>query len=86
MQKPNSAAPNKAAVYDAKANNELLFKGGLCAAIGLGVLLSPAFMGGSGLREVVAQASTVGWFALVLGGALLAKGIVRRWKALSALS
>jgi len=67
--------------FNHKANNELLFKGVVCAVIGLAVLLGPGFMGESNLRGVVAQASTVGWFALVLGGVLTAKALARRWKA-----
>lgn len=66
---------------DHKANNELLFKGLLCAAIGLAVLIVPAFMAETDMRSVIANASTVGWFALILGGAFTAKALVRRWKA-----
>lgn len=76
-----AAATERPRSFNHKANNELLFKGLLCAAIGLAVLVGPAFMGESGMRGVIAQASTVGWFALVLGGALTAKALARRWKA-----
>ncbi|MES2954158.1 MAG: hypothetical protein V4711_01820 [Pseudomonadota bacterium] len=50
-----------------KANNELLFKGCLCALIGLSVLVSPHFIKSPGMQGIVAGASLVGWFALVLG-------------------
>ena len=66
---------------DHKANNELLFKGLLCVAIGLAVLIAPAFMAATDMRSVIANASTVGWFSLILGGAFTAKALVRRWKA-----
>ncbi len=55
-----------------KANNELLFKGILCALIGLGVLLSPRYIQSPGMQGIVAGAALVGWFALVLGGAFIA--------------
>lgn len=66
---------------DHKANNELLFKGLLCVAIGFAVLIAPAFMAATDMRSVIANASAVGWFALVLGGAFTSKALVRRWKA-----
>jgi len=50
-----------------KANNELLFKGCLCVLIGLAVLVSPHFIKSPGMQGIVAGASLVGWFALVLG-------------------
>lgn len=91
MVKHNPRSPNRVPLetqsqsskrqFDHKANNELLFKGVLCALIGLAVLIGPAFMGASDVRGVIAQASTVGWFALVLGGVLTAKALARRWKA-----
>lgn len=50
-----------------KANNELLLKGGMCVLIGLTVLVSPYFIKSPGMQDIVAGASLVGWFALVLG-------------------
>lgn len=50
-----------------KANNELLFKACLCALIGAAVLVSPYFIKSPGMQGIVAGASMVGWFALVLG-------------------
>ncbi len=61
---------------DRKADNELLVKGGLCVFIGLGVLLAPHIAMSPGIQHVVAQASVVGWFALVLGCAFI--GVVAR--------
>ena len=89
MRKPAPRAPSPLSNapeaplrrFNHKANNELLFKGVLCTLIGLGVLISPSFMAATEMRGVIAGASTVGWFALVLGGAFAAKALVRRWKA-----
>jgi VIT1/CCC1 family predicted Fe2+/Mn2+ transporter len=50
-----------------KANNDLLIKSGLCVLIGLAVLVSPYFITSPGMQGIVAGASLVGWFALVLG-------------------
>ena len=65
----------------AKANNELLFKGILCMLIGLGVLLSPYFITSPGMQGIVAQSALVGWFALVLGVALVGLSVRRRMAA-----
>lgn len=54
-----------------KANNEILFKGILCALIGLAVLISPSFITSPGMQGIVAKSSLVGWFALVLGAAFI---------------
>jgi len=53
--------------HNTKANNELLFKGILCAVMGLAVLLAPTFIQSPGMQGIVASSSWVGWFALVLG-------------------
>ncbi|MDO9359913.1 MAG: hypothetical protein Q7T70_13070 [Polaromonas sp.] len=62
-----------------KANNELLFKGCLCAAIGLAVLISPYFIKSPGMQGIVAGASLVGWFALVLGLAFVGVYLRRKF-------
>ncbi|MFI5444951.1 hypothetical protein [Polaromonas sp. UC242_47] len=61
-----------------KANNELLFKGVLCALIGLAVLIGPYFISSPGMQGIVASASLVGWFALVLGAAFIGVYLRRR--------
>lgn len=61
-----------------KANSELLQKGILCALIGLTVLISPYFIKSPGMQGIVASASLVGWFALVLGCALVVRYLMRR--------
>ncbi|MCO5355157.1 hypothetical protein [Acidovorax kalamii] len=50
-----------------KANKELLFKAVTCALIGLVILLAPYVARSDSVRELMAQATLVGWFALVLG-------------------
>jgi uncharacterized membrane protein HdeD (DUF308 family) len=77
---PPTRRPNKPASRQAddKASNELLFKGILCALIGVGVLASPYFITSPGMQGIVAKASLVGWFALVLGCAFIGVHIWRR--------
>jgi len=53
------------------SNNELLFKGLLCALIGLAVLLAPYFIKSPGMQGIVANSTLVGWFALALGCGLM---------------
>ena len=53
--------------HSTKANNELLFKGILCALIGAAVLIAPYFIKSPGIQGIVANSALVGWFALVLG-------------------
>jgi uncharacterized membrane protein HdeD (DUF308 family) len=74
MSKPDSRTGKSRA----QANNELLQKGILIALIGLAVLLSPYFIKSPEMRAIVAGAYLVGWFALVLGGALLVQYVLRR--------
>ncbi len=71
-RQPASRQPDK------KASQELLFKAILLGLIGLGVLLSPYFITSPGMQGIVAQASVVGWFALVLGVAFLGLYLKRR--------
>ena len=72
-QKPNNA-------INRKSNNDLLIKGILCVLIGLGVLVSPYFITSPGMQGIVANSAAVGWFALVLGFALM--GLYwRRWRS-----
>jgi uncharacterized membrane protein HdeD (DUF308 family) len=65
----------------AKADKELLFKGVTCALIGLVILLAPYVARSGSVRELMAQATVVGWFALVLGIAFGVQYGLRRAKA-----
>lgn len=56
-----------------KADKDQLVKGITCALIGCVILLAPYIARSPGVRELMAQAAAVGWFALVLGVALLAR-------------
>ncbi len=62
-----------------RANNELLIKGILCALIGLAVLIFPYFIQSPDMQSTVADASLVGWFALVLGCAFIGLYLRRRF-------
>ncbi|MBB6564070.1 uncharacterized membrane protein HdeD (DUF308 family) [Acidovorax soli] len=62
----------------AKADKEMLFKGITCALIGLVILLAPYVARSGGVRDLMAQATLVGWFALVLGGAFIVNYLLRR--------
>ena len=77
-RRPNNPATRQA---DSKANKELLFKAILLGLIGLGVLLSPYFITSPGMQGIVANASLVGWFALVLGCAFMGLYVKRRLSA-----
>ena len=68
-------SPDRAA---RKPDRDLLFKGVLCAAIGLAVVFGPSFMADSPLRQMVGQSTLVGWFALVLGAAFIAQFLWQR--------
>lgn len=61
-----------------QAANDLLIKGILCAAIGLIVLLAPRFIQTAEMQNIVGASAPVGWFALVLGVALIARWALRR--------
>jgi uncharacterized membrane protein HdeD (DUF308 family) len=77
-RRPNNPATRR---VDRKANSDLLIKGILCVLIGLGVLVSPHFISSPGMQGIVAKATLVGWFALVLGCALLGLYLKRRMTA-----
>lgn len=74
MSKPDSRTGKR----HAKANSDLLQKGILIALIGLAVLLAPYFIKSPELQAIVAASSLVGWFALVLGVALIGQYVLRR--------
>jgi hypothetical protein len=58
----------------------MLERGLLCILIGAAVLLAPHFLQSPGWRETIAGAHLVGWFALVLGVALVAVDLLQRAK------
>lgn len=62
-----------------KQDNDVLFKGVVCALIGAVILLAPYFARSPSVQELMSQAYIVGWFALILGVAFLALYAVR-WK------
>ncbi|HEY0201515.1 MAG TPA: hypothetical protein VGC24_07465 [Burkholderiaceae bacterium] len=64
-----------------KANNELLFKGLTCVLIGAVVLLAPYLARSDSVRGLMQQVRLVGWFALVLGCALLVRHAQLWWKS-----
>lgn len=74
-RRPNNPNTRQA---DRQANSDLLIKGLLCVLIGLGVLVSPYFITSPGMQGIVAKASLVGWFSLVLGCAFLGLYVKRR--------
>lgn len=53
-------------------------RGILCVLIGAAVLVAPHFLGATGTRDMIAGASVVGWFAVVLGIALIAVDLFKR--------
>ena len=56
-------------------------RGALCLLIGAAVLVVPRFLSPSGgWHDMLAGAATVGWFAVVLGIALIAVDLVQRAK------
>ena len=67
---PDNARPTR-------SGTDLLLRGLLCAFIGAVVLLSPPYLSSPGLRSAIAGSWLVGWFAVVLGGVLAAKGALR---------
>jgi uncharacterized membrane protein HdeD (DUF308 family) len=55
-------------------------RGILCALIGLAVIVGPHFLQSPMWRDMIGGAQVVGWFALVLGIALIAVDLVARMK------
>jgi hypothetical protein len=80
---PPTRRPNNDATRQAqkKVDNELLFKGVLCTLIGAGVLVSPYFILSPDGQGMLAKASLVGWFALLLGCGFVAVFVRRRMAA-----
>lgn len=61
-------------------DKDLLTKGLLITLIGVAVLVSPYLIATPAVRDVVAKSSLVGWFALVLGVAFIARWALARRK------
>jgi uncharacterized membrane protein HdeD (DUF308 family) len=74
MSTPDSRTGQRSA----QANTDLLQKGILITLIGLAVLLSPYIIKSPELQAIVAASSLVGWFALVLGLALIGRYVLQR--------
>lgn len=55
-----------------------LYRGIACIVIGAAVLIAPNFLSSPGLRETIGGSSLVGWFAIVLGAALVVVHLTRR--------
>ncbi|VTU24142.1 hypothetical protein SRS16CHR_03393 [Variovorax sp. SRS16] len=56
----------------------MLERGILCILIGAAVLLAPRFLSSPSWQEMVGGAYLVGWFALVLGIALVVVDLLQR--------
>lgn len=73
--KPDNAANRRAR---SRADKELLFKGILCALVGVVILVGPYVARSPGVQELMGNASVVGWFSLVLGCAFIGRYARRR--------
>ena len=62
------------------SSTDLLIKGIVCSLIGLGILVGPYFMAAGGMRDMVAGAWLVGWFALGLGVVFGVRFVTQRGK------
>ena len=71
MPTPDERSPRKAA-------QDLLFKGLVITLIGAAILLGPRFARSPAVQDLLAGGQVVGWFALVLGLALLGQYLLRR--------
>lgn len=58
--------------------DQMLLRGAVVALIGIAVLLGPYLMRSDGWRELLGGAQLVGWFALVLGVAMVGVALLRR--------
>jgi len=64
-----------------KPAQDQLFKGVVITLIGVIILLGPYFARSAAVQELLASGRVVGWFALVLGVALLGQYFLRRHRA-----
>lgn len=58
--------------------DQMLLRGAVIALIGVAVLLGPQLLRSPGWRELLGGAQVVGWFALVLGVAMIGVDLLRR--------
>ena len=70
-------SPHKTQAHS-KTDQDLLFKGIVIALIGVVILLGPFFARSPAVQELLSGGQVVGWFALVLGVALLGRYGLRR--------
>ncbi|MBO9642084.1 MAG: hypothetical protein J7603_03080 [Pseudacidovorax sp.] len=61
-----------------KNDDQMQMRGAMCAFIGVVVLLAPMWLKSPGWREMIGGAQTVGWFAVILGVALMGVALWRR--------
>lgn len=61
-----------------KPAQDLLFKGLVISLIGVVILLGPYFARSPAVQELLDGGRVVGWFALILGVALLGQYFLRR--------
>ena len=80
-RKHTRIAPPALPAPSSKADKELLFKGVLCALIGAIILLAPYMARSASVQELMAGASAVGWFALLLGCTVIGLFLRRRFTA-----
>lgn len=74
----------KTSSFRAPASNDMLVRGVTLLLIGLIMLIAPHFMGATPLRDMLASAQIVAWFATVLGAAFMAQYGLRQRKAAKA--
>ena len=58
--------------------DQMLLRGAVVTLIGVAVLLGPHVLRSEGWRELLVGAQMVGWFALVLGLAMIGVDLLRR--------
>ena len=58
--------------------DQMLLRGVIVTLIGVAVLLGPQVLRSEGWREMLVGAQMVGWFALVLGLAMIGVDLLRR--------
>jgi threonine/homoserine/homoserine lactone efflux protein len=59
-------------------DSDMLIRGAVCAVIGAIILLAPYVARSPSVRELMGQATLVGWFSLVLGLIFIGRTLWRR--------